>query len=210
MTASDAETDGTTSTETSATANGVNEAVNTEATPADQGAEAKDAPADQKRATDGEPEKKQTAPESYDLKAPEGFEVNADVTAAYAGVAKEAGLSQEAAQTLFEKMAPVIASQNESLLEVAAQGWKDAQKTDKEFGGDKLDENLAVAKKAMDAFATPELAALLETSRLGEHPDMIRLFYRVGKQLSEDRIVTGSRASGNDTTGFNYPSMKKE
>jgi hypothetical protein len=209
MTASDAETDGTTSTETDATANGVSDAGNTDTKTAEPGASGEVNPADQKKATDGEPEKKEKAPEKYDLKAPEGFEVNSDVTTAYAGVAKEAGLSQEAAQTLFEKMAPVIAGQNDSLLEAAAQGWKDAQKTDKEFGGEKLGENLAVAKKAMDAFASQELVALLEKSRLGEHPDMIRLFFRVGKQIGEDKIVTGSRASGTDTTSFNYPSMKE-
>ena len=62
---------------------------------------------------------------------------------------------------------------------------------DKEFGGDKLNENLALASKAMDAFATPELKQVLDQTGLGNHPELIRAFVRVGRQISEDRLVPG-------------------
>ena len=63
---------------------------------------------------------------------------------------------------------------------------------DKEFGGPALAENLSVAKKALDAFGTAELRTLLNESGLGNHPEIVRLFFRAGKAISEDRVVTGS------------------
>jgi hypothetical protein len=69
-------------------------------------------------------------------------------------------------------------------------------KGDKEFGGDKLSENLGVAKKALDAFGTAELRSLLNQSGLGDHPEVIRFMYRAGKAISEDRFVGGAPAVG--------------
>jgi hypothetical protein len=43
----------------------------------------------------------------------------------------------------------------------------------------------------MDAFATPELRTLLNESGLGNHPEIIRAFYRAGKAISEDGFVAG-------------------
>jgi hypothetical protein len=68
----------------------------------------------------------------------------------------------------------------------------EASKQDKEFGGPALAENLSVAKKALDAFGTAELRTLLNESGLGNHPEIVRLFFRAGKAISEDRVVTGS------------------
>ena len=67
-------------------------------------------------------------------------------------------------------------------------------KTDAEIGGDKLPENLAVARKALETFGTPELKALLNESGLGNHPEVIRFFYRSGKAISEDRVIRGGAA----------------
>ena len=60
---------------------------------------------------------------------------------------------------------------------------------DKEFGGEKLSENLSTAKKALDQFGTPELRSLLNESGLGNHPEFIRFMFRAGKSISEDRYV---------------------
>lgn len=51
---------------------------------------------------------------------------------------------------------------------------------------------LAIAKKALDTYGTPEIRQLLETTGLGNNPEMIRFFWRVGKTLTEDGTVTGS------------------
>lgn len=147
---------------------------------------------------EGEQEKKpEGAPETYEFKAPDGVRFDDTVIGAFSEVAKELNLTQDQAQKVLDKMAPVIAARQIEQIQAARAEWAEAAKTDKEFGGDKLAENLAVAKKALDAFATDELRTLLNESGLGNHPEVIRVFYRAGKAISEDRFVAGQSGSPN-------------
>lgn len=141
--------------------------------------------------------KPEGAPESYEFKAPDGVQFDDAVIGAFSEVAKELNLPQDQAQKVLDKMAPVIAARQDEQLQVARAEWAEAAKTDKEFGGEKLTENLGTAKKALDALATPELRTLLEESGLGNHPEVIRVFYRAGKAISEDRFVAGQAGKTN-------------
>ncbi|GJQ57051.1 MAG: hypothetical protein HKUEN07_36200 [Rhodocyclaceae bacterium] len=135
----------------------------------------------------------QGAPEQYaDFTAPEGAQLDAQVLEAFKPLARELGLAQEGAQKVLDTMAPVLARRQAEQLASASAQWADASRADKEFGGDQLDENLAVAKKAIDVLASPELRQLLSESGLGNHPEVIRMFLRAGKSLGgEDRFVAG-------------------
>lgn len=139
-----------------------------------------------------EPPKPEGAPEKYEFKAPEGKEYDPQVLESFSTAAKDANLTQEAAQKLIDSMAPALAQRQQEQVETVQKGWLEASKTDKEFGGDKLAENLAFAKKSFDQFSTPELRDLMEKSHLGDHPEVIRMFIKVGKAISEDKFVSGS------------------
>ncbi len=141
--------------------------------------------------------KPESAPENYEFKAPEGLTFDDHVIGAFSEVAKELNLPQDQAQKVLDKMAPVMAARQAEQFQAARIEWAETAKTDKEFGGENLAENLGTAKKALDAFATPELRALLEQSGLGNHPEVIRVFYRAGKAISEDRFVTGQAGKTN-------------
>lgn len=146
------------------------------------------------------------APEAYDFKPIEGVNLDEGVVGAFTELAKELDLSQSAAEKVLNKMAPVLAERSMAKLAEAKQAWFQASVQDKEFGGDKLGENLAVAKKALDAFASPELRSLLNESGLGNHPEFVRLMYRAGKAISEDGYVgasPGSSASKGMPRDFN-------
>jgi hypothetical protein len=146
------------------------------------------------------------APESYEFAPPEGTNLDAGVMDAFTEIAKELDLSQTAAEKVLNKMAPVLAERSQAQIKQAQQQWIESSIKDKEFGGDKLEENLSVAMKAMDAFATPELRQLLNESGLGNHPEIIRMMYRAGKAISEDRYVGPSQGSGSakgQATDFN-------
>lgn len=122
---------------------------------------------------------------------PEGAQVDMGVAKEYAELAKSLGLTQEQAQGqigFYQK------AQEQMVAKVSEQ-WAQQSKADKEFGGDKFDENLAIASKAIDAFATPELKGLLNSTGLGNNPDMIRAFYRAGLLLKEDSVVPGEVAT---------------
>ena len=134
-------------------------------------------------------------PEKYEFKAPEGTEFDPAILESYSGAAKEAGLTQDAAQKLIEKMAPALASRQAAQITAIQEEWKAAAIADKEFGGAKLQENLGVVRKATDTFPSGvALRALLEQTGLGSHPDVLRYLYHVGKAVSADTFVGGSSA----------------
>lgn len=138
------------------------------------------------------PEK--VVPEKYEFTKTEGVELDAELIGEFEGIAKELKLSQEEAQKVNDlgvKLAQKFATQQATAIEEAAATWIAESTSDKEFGGDKLTASLAQGKKALDTFGTPELRTLLEQSRLGNHPEVIRFMSRAGKALSEDRMVTG-------------------
>ena len=91
-------------------------------------------------------------------------------------------------------MAPAIAERQQAALQAMTSEWAETSKADKEFGGEKLGENLAIAKTALDKFATPEFTKLLNDTGLGNHPEVLRVFYRAGKAISADTVVTGKQA----------------
>lgn len=141
--------------------------------------------------SDGKPD---SVPDYEPFQVPEGMTVNEELLGEFKATAKELKLSQEAAQRLADIQVKALSKQAEQVARVRGQ-WLEQTKTDKEFGGEALAENLGVAKKAMDAFATPQLRQLLNESGLGNHPEIVRAFVRVGKAISEDgRVVTGSKS----------------
>lgn len=141
--------------------------------------------------------KPQGAPEEYaEFVAPEGVTFNPEVMTKFKALAKEKGLSQEDAQQLADLGAEAAQAQRNAFVDHVTKAqaqWAEAARTDKEFGGDNLDENMAVAKRALDTFGSPELSTLLKESGLGNHPEIIRAFYRAGKAISEDRLVPGGK-----------------
>jgi len=154
-------------------------------------------------------------PEKYEFKAPEGVTLDEEATAEFSELAKQLNLSQEDAQKVADigvKLQQKWAAQQQESVQTALTEWKKSSETDKEFGGEKLQENLATAKKALDAFGTPELKKLLDESGLGNHPEVIRAWFRIGKQVSEDTISGGSagvKAESNPAKIL-YPSMNQQ
>jgi hypothetical protein len=156
-------------------------------------------------------------PEKYEFKAPEGFVVDEALAAEFTPVLKDLGLTQEQADKLMAfgpkivepAVDAAVSKTLDSLGYAGCKDWPTVAKADKEFGGDKFAENLATVKAARDQFATPELRKLLETTPLGNHPEVVRLFFRIGKAISPDGYVPG----GKTTTPANvaqrmYPESK--
>lgn len=132
------------------------------------------------------------APEKYEpFTPPEGGQLDAAVMEQFGEVARELNLPQDKAQLLIDRMAPKIAARQAEQVQALSAEWQAQATADKEYGGDKLPENLAVAQKAMTAFATPELTKLLNDTGLGNHPEVIRFMVRAGKAIGEDRVITG-------------------
>ena len=146
--------------------------------------EGEEAPAEQ-----AEPE---GAPETYeDFELPEGVSMDSKTADIFKSAAKDLGLSQEKANKFASQMLPAIRAHQAEVLTQARTEWADSARGDKEFGGDRLEANVAISAKALQQFGTPELSKFLADTGLGNHPEFIRAFYRAGKAISEDRVVTG-------------------
>ena len=143
------------------------------------------------------------APEAYEFTPPEGHVLDDGVIGKFSEVAKELNLPQDKAQKVLDVMAPAIAERQAAALQSMTQEWAESARADKEFGGEKLTESLASAKKALDAFGTPELVTLLNESGIGNHPDVIRFMVRAGKAISEDGFVLGGRGASSAATPQN-------
>ena len=159
------------------------------------------------------------APEEYVFTPPDGIEIDEEQIEAFGEYAYGLGLSQDQFQKLIDfeiERSQKAQSQMADAYTERVSSWAEATKADKELGGEALNEHLGLAKRAMDAFASPELAKLIDTPSaenpdglgLGNHPEVIRLFYRVGKAISESDLVTGdSKVEGPASLQKMYPTM---
>lgn len=149
------------------------------------------------------------APEKYEaFKLPEGVTINEPVMAEFQGVAKDMGLSQEGAQKLIDfhaktlqDFAKATGEEQEKAWKAVTDGWLEEAKNDKDFGGDKFNENVAVAKKALDAFdplgqgKTSPLREMLDATGAGNNPALLKFLKAVGTAVGNDKIHVGSATS---------------
>lgn len=134
------------------------------------------------------------APESYEFTPPAGQEHFVEVLQEDFGKAARAlNLTQEGAQSLLDVVLPKLGEVAQTRLAQARTEWHEAAKKDPTIGGESFETNLAIANKAFNSFGDDELRSILETSGLGNHPAMLRLFHKIGSQISEDSLVTGGR-----------------
>ena len=61
----------------------------------------------------------------------------------------------------------------------------------KEWGGE-FDKNLELARRAFTAFGGADLAEATDAYKLSNHPAFLRAFARIGRQMGEDDMITGS------------------
>lgn len=146
------------------------------------------------------------APESYDfkdIKLPKGFKIDEKLAQKFAPIGKELNLSQQSANKLAnflvelqqEQMADApnkIAEFRKQEKEATRLSYEKLLNTDKEItgGGEaKMNAFLDVADKGYNAFATPELKAVLQDLHLDYHPAVIKFFHKLGGLTGNDHIT---------------------
>lgn len=143
----------------------------------------------------GEPGAAPTAPEVYEPFDIDGQQFSEEQVQGFAATAKELGLSQENAQKMLAAMVPTARQYLVDDLKAKSQEWASLSEKDPEIGGANFKANVGVANQALKQFATPEFTALLRGSGLGAHPEVVRVFYRIGKAMQQDHGVTGSASA---------------
>lgn len=149
-----------------------------------------------------------TAPETYTFKMPDGIEMDKDAVAEFSAIAKELKLPQDQAQRVAEVGAKMVQRQQAQQAALVA-SWVEASIADKDIGGDKLPENMAIARKAVATYGSPELNDALEQSGFKNHPAFVKAFYKIGLTLKQDAIVPGGNATVDaDPAKKLFPNLK--
>lgn len=152
-----------------------------------------DKPADK---PDDKEQKQEGAPEKYEFKPAEGQVLDTAALEQFEPIARELNLSNEQAQKMVDlygtKILPMVQQQQAEAWQKTTEQWAEDVKADKEIGGDKLTANLSAAQRALDLFGSPALKEYLEGTGLGNHPELVKTFIKIGKAMSEDGMVDGS------------------
>lgn len=144
-------------------------------------------------ATTAAPAAAPAAPETpveYAFELPEGVDLDEKGAEGLTALAREHKLPPEAAQKLVDMYAERVQAQANAFTDMV-KGWETEVKKDPALGGDKLAETITVAKTAIDKYGSPALLALLDSSKMGSHPEVIKFLHKVGSTLKEDTVVTG-------------------
>jgi hypothetical protein len=150
-------------------------------------------------AADADKKTEVKVPDKYDLKIPEGSLLKPEEVDKISAYAKAKGLSNEQAQEELNKKSDAVKEYHSALETVhgnSVKEWADKSATDKEFGGENFGKNAELAKRALEKFGSPELKEILNKTGYGNHPELVRFMYRVGKAMGDDSFVSGSKIPG--------------
>lgn len=144
----------------------------------------------------------------YDLKMPDGVDLDEELAAALGPDFKELGLTNAQAQKLVDKYistqqarAEAHANSPAGMLAMSMQEyfkdagtpdkWMGAAKADKEIGGANWAKTEADALRFVKHINDPELGKYLNASGGGNHPRLIAAFAKAGALIREDNPASG-------------------
>lgn len=120
------------------------------------------------------------------LKFPEGVPVDEGIMAEFIGVSNNKDMSPvQKAQALIDLQVKL----NTQAYQQRMDTWISQVKADPKFlgpTGDKLEENLALAKKGMESLNIKGLPEYLVSSGEGNNPFFVEVFMKLGEIVSED------------------------
>lgn len=164
-----------------------------------------DAPETHETATTPETPAKDAAPvvpETYDLKLPDGVEVDPSFIERTAAKARTLGLTNEGGQKLLEADIAEAQAREAAHDKAWAPGtgtewlardaaWKQAVLADPELGGNPIKRAATVntANLVLSKYFDASVAEWLKDSGLGSHPEIIRGLARLGRGMSEGSLV---------------------
>lgn len=131
--------------------------------------------------------KKEGEPDAtpIDIKVPEGFATDEVALGDFKAFAKEAGLTGESAQKVFDFYVKTENARAEAEKAQQRQ-WESEIKADPQHKT-----MIATAKRALVKLGDPDARALIEGSLLGSNPSIIRLLAKAGELLREDKVIEG-------------------
>lgn len=152
----------------------------------------------EEKSEDKEEKSEEKSEEELELKLSEDSLLQESDVEKMQAFAKENKLSNEQAGKMLKAQEEAVKSFQDRALEThneQMKNWKKAASEDKEFGGDKFEGNMQIAKNAMTKFFSEDFAKYIEESGYGNYPELIRGFYRVGKAMEGDEAIIGGKTA---------------
>lgn len=144
----------------------------------------------------GDADGNKDAPGEYDeFTIPEGMELDKGAMDTFKPIAKELGLSQDQAQKLVDVYSNANADAQSTLatqIDALHESWKQEVKDDPILGGVKFDETIATARTFINGYGDQKLTDVLNETGLGNHPAVVKLFYKLGRSVAEDNVNIGA------------------
>ena len=129
----------------------------------------------------------------YDLKLPDGVELDTATMDIFEPIFKELGLSNESVNKLVSAYVPLIQStidkqrkESQNEFKTIVSGWH--ADTMKELGPN-AKQDLAACGKALNKFGSKELREMMQETGVGNHKELVKFMARIGKTISEDAVV---------------------
>lgn len=150
----------------------------------------------------------------YQLKMPEGVEVNQALLEQLAPEFKTLGLTHKQAQALTDKYIAATQAEAErrgSEWETMRKSWVETAQKDSEIGGAKWDTTVKASRDVVRRFGNEGFVEYLNASGAGDHPEMIRFMAKVAAVISEDTPATANNQGTRqprDTAEILYPDDK--
>jgi hypothetical protein len=139
----------------------------------------------------------------FDLKLPENSPLDQARVEQIKSFAKEKSLTPEQAQMIVERESDALsgykASQDKIVSSEKAK-WIDEIKSHPEIGGDHFDESISLASRVVDKFGTPKFKEILNNTGLGNHPELVLLFSKIGKAYGEDKLLVVTQPTATKKT----------
>lgn len=165
-----------------------------------------------------------SVPDKYEVKLPEGFELDTVALEALSPVFKKYNLTQAAVQEIAGVYAPVLKAKVEAQQKEAIELWEkqtnDWKAESIKMLGANAKKDMPYAAKFMDRFGgkeivdakgnkTNELRVLLAETKVGNHPVLVKAIIEAGKLLGEDKFVEGDKSiKGEEKSIYDHPTSQ--
>ena len=144
-----------------------------------------------------------TVPESYAFTDNNGQPLSEEQMTSFQAPFKDAGLTSRQAQKMYDAFSK---AQNQWVEQLQQQNLQMRQnnleqiKADPQIGGQNINQTKAYVGTVMDKYGSQELRDFLNESGLGSNPELVRVFAKIGKDLSSDNFVSGRGRSNKESS----------
>ena len=106
--------------------------------------------------------------------------------------AKENNLSNDMAQEILSRQEQTLRNwieTKQNAHEEEKDGWRASVIEDKTMGGDNLKKTVEVSRRLVERYASEDFISMLRDTGYGDHPEVVKFFYKVGSAMSDDSLV---------------------